>query len=40
MSGVFYTGWGYMSTYEFELGKLDDGTHFKGTATYSFTTPG
>ncbi|MET8769465.1 hypothetical protein [Streptomyces sp. NPDC004658] len=26
-------------TYEFELGKLDDGTHFKGTATYSFTSP-
>ncbi|MCX5199265.1 hypothetical protein OOK31_36200 [Streptomyces sp. NBC_00249] len=26
-------------TYEFELGKLDDGTYFRGTATYSFPAP-
>ncbi|MFJ2188744.1 hypothetical protein ACIOJE_12420 [Kitasatospora sp. NPDC087861] len=26
-------------TFEFELGKLDDGKTFKGTATYSFPAP-
>ncbi|MFB7122193.1 hypothetical protein [Kitasatospora sp. NPDC056273] len=26
-------------TFEFELGKLDNGKAFKGTATYSFTAP-
>ncbi|MGX4733180.1 hypothetical protein [Kitasatospora griseola] len=26
-------------TFEFELGKLDDGRAFKGTATYSFSAP-
>ncbi|MFJ6380822.1 hypothetical protein ACIQI7_12610 [Kitasatospora sp. NPDC092039] len=26
-------------TFEFELGKLDDGTTFKGTATYSYPAP-
>ncbi|WP_326812939.1 hypothetical protein OIE62_00495 [Streptomyces scopuliridis] len=26
-------------TFELELGKLDDNTYFKGTATYSFTAP-
>ncbi|GJF24987.1 MULTISPECIES: hypothetical protein [Streptomyces] len=26
-------------TFELELGKLDDNKYFKGTATYSFTTP-
>ncbi|MGW2088303.1 hypothetical protein [Streptomyces sp. NPDC001880] len=26
-------------TYEFELGKLDDGDYFKGSATYMFPSP-
>ncbi|MFJ4671533.1 hypothetical protein [Kitasatospora purpeofusca] len=26
-------------TFEFELGKLDDGTTHKGTATYTYSTP-
>ncbi|MEV5148191.1 hypothetical protein AB0L14_28315 [Streptomyces sp. NPDC052727] len=36
---TFDVGRNPAGTYEFELGKLDDGTRFKGTATYSFTGP-
>ncbi|MET7814283.1 hypothetical protein ABZT26_25970 [Streptomyces sp. NPDC005395] len=36
---VFDVGKNPAGTYEFELGKLDDGTYLKGTATYSFNAP-
>ncbi|WP_108934657.1 hypothetical protein [Streptomyces ardesiacus] len=34
---VFDVGSNPAGTYEFELGKLDDGKYLKGTGTYSFT---
>ncbi|WP_326581732.1 hypothetical protein OIE69_43990 (plasmid) [Actinacidiphila glaucinigra] len=36
---VFNVGSNPAGTYEFELGKLDDYKFFKGSATYSFTSP-